>query len=506
MSTALEALFAGRIYESGCAMRRTTLRHTHLADPPLGIAMWRLGGERFRAAAIAWGPLGGPFELAVPGEPRNRDLYFAALAPFAADLCLRVRRAADSKVARQRGRRTELIPISALQVVVPNRTTVAALGLLGRYLAYLSDRGGITPDPALIEAGKHLRFYARHARVPGQSLLLPLDRLVAEHWATLLSPFEQANLAALDAQIEPPAGTHAFDASAAAEALARIGPEPTEDIDRVTGTLLAEFNAARAGSTDPAVVEFLARPLRDHYRRLIEPVWHLMDRTVTRELHLPAAPSVHHRFEADREAFGRHVDWVAGGGRYRTTDTPRQAAITLRRLEDALARYDAEKAVEDPACMVPSLLDGDAVRGVVASVNEHRVVVRVRSVRRALMTLDTDDPVVLPAHKKLWWTVTADDYPWEVQAVQPHGHGSRITLMLDAAPAPARLPRAGDRLTLSVLHTRPDAYRLLPPQQAPWTHRPATPLPPPELIDIGDAEPPSSAVDGTTLPDPGTYT
>src|SRR5438552_11725062 len=103
MSTALEALLAGRIYDNGRALRRTTLRHTHLADPPLGIAMWRLGGERFRAAAIAWGPLGGPFRLAVAGEPRNRDLYFAALAPFAADLCLRVRRAADSKVARQRG-------------------------------------------------------------------------------------------------------------------------------------------------------------------------------------------------------------------------------------------------------------------------------------------------------------------------------------------------------------------------------------------------------------------
>jgi hypothetical protein len=40
----------------------------------------------------------------------------------------------------------------------------------------------------LVEAGKHLRFYARHARVPGQSLIVPLDRLLADHWATLLSP------------------------------------------------------------------------------------------------------------------------------------------------------------------------------------------------------------------------------------------------------------------------------------------------------------------------------
>ena len=505
MSTALEALFAARIYESGIALRRTTLRHTYLADRPLGIAMWRLGGERFRAAAVAWGPLGGPFELAVAGEPRNRDLYFAALAPFAADLCLRVRRAAESKVARQRGRRTELIPAGALQIVVPNRTTVAALGLLGRYLAYLSDRGGVTPDPALIEAGKHLRFYARHARMPGQALLLPLDRLVAEHWATLLSPFEQANLAALDAQIEPPTGMHAFDASAAAEALARIGPEPTEDIDRVTDTLLAEFNAARGGTTDPAVVGALGGPLRDHYRRLIEPVWQLMERVVAREQQLPAAPSVQRRFERDREAFGRHVDWVADGGRYRTTDTPRQAAMTLRRLEDALARYDADKAVEDDACMVSYLLDGDAVRGVVASVNVQRVVVRVNPVPRALIALDCVEPVVMPTGKRLWWTATAGDYPWEVQSVQPHATGSRITLMLCAAPTPARLPAAGDLITLSTLHTRPDAYRLVLPQNAPWTHRPAVPPASPEPIDAGDADSPPVAVDGASVPDPGRY-
>jgi hypothetical protein len=505
VSAALEAVLASRIHEDGHALRRTTLRHTHLADPPLGIAMWRLGGERFRAAAVAWGPLGGPFQLAVAGEPRNRDLYFAALAPFAADLCAQVRRAASLTVARQRGSRTEFIPADALQIVVPNRTTIAALGLLGRYLAYLSDRGGVTPDPALIESGKHLRFYTRHARVPGQSLIVPLDRLVSEHWATLLSPFEQANLAALNAQIEPPAGVHAFDASAAAEALARIGPEPTEDIDRVTDTLMAEFNAARGGNTSQSVAEPLIGPLRAHYRRLVEPVWELMGRIVTREQQLPAAPSVQRRFEGDREAFGRHAGWVTTGGRYRTTDTPRQAAMTLRRLEDALARYEAERAVEDAACMIPHLLSGDAVRGVVTSVSEQLVQGRVNRVRRALIALDSDDPVILPAGKKLWWTATAGDHPWEVQAVQPHDTGSRITLMLCAKPTLARLPIVAERITLSKLHTRPDGYSLPLPQDPPWTHRPASPPPRPELIDAGDAEPAPAAVDGTQVPDPGRY-
>ncbi|HZT65155.1 MAG TPA: hypothetical protein VFA11_05135 [Acidimicrobiales bacterium] len=506
MSTAMEAMFAGRIHQDGHALRRTTLRHTNLTDPALGICLWRLGGERFRAAAVAWGPIGGPYKLAVAGEPRNRDLYFSALLPFAADLCKRIRRVAATQVARQRGRHTDYLPADALQIVVPNRTTVAALGLLGRYLAYLSDRGGVAPDPALVEAGKHLRFYARHARVPGQALLVPLDRLLAEHWATLLSPFEQANLAAVDAQIDPPRGVHAFDSGFAAEASARIGPEPTEDIDRITDELLARFNEARGGATEPATIGPLIAPIEAHYRRLVDPVWALMARVVDRERALPAAPSVPRRFEVDREAFGRRVDWVTGGGRYRTTDTPRQAAMTLRRLEEPLARYEAEKAIEDPAAMVPYLLDGEAVRGVVASLNDqYRVRFRVKAVRRAIIALDTDDPVILPLGKKLWWTATAHDHHWEVQDVTANGAGSRITLMLYAAPTPARLPGVGDRITFSVLHTSSDGYRLPPPQNPPWTHTSAAPPAPPEPIDAGDGDPPAAAVDGATLPDPGVY-
>lgn len=508
MSTALEAMFAGRVYAEGRALRRTTLRHAYIADPPLGVAMWRLGGERFRAAAIAWGPLDGPFRLAVAGEPRNRDLYFAALQPFAADLCVRVRRAAIAQVARQRGTVTDHIPADALQVVVPNRTTVAALGLLGRYLAYLSDRGGVIPDPALVEAGKHLRFYARHARVPGQSLLIPLDRLVSDHWATLLSAFEQANLAALDAQIDPPLGVHAFAASSSAEAAARIGPEPTEDIDRRTEVLLAEFNEARAGSTDPAITDPLAEPLRRHYQELTEPVWRLMRRVAERERRLTAAPSVHRRFESDREAFGRHVDWVVTqGGRYRTTDTPRQAAMTLRRLEDTLARYEADLAVEDPACMISYLLAGKAVRGRVASVGETTVRARVNNVRRTVMALDSPDPVVLPVGKHLWWTATAADHPWEVQDVQPRDDGgSRITLMLTAAPKPGRQPAEGDVITLSTLATGASSYQIALPQDPPWTHQPDEPAQAPDPIDTGDTEVPAPPVDAADADDPGRYT
>ena len=91
------------MHEGGRGRRRTTLRHTHLAESPLAVAVWRLGGERFHAAAIAWGSVGGPFKLAVAGEPRNRDLYFAGLAPFAHDLCEAVRASATARTETGRG-------------------------------------------------------------------------------------------------------------------------------------------------------------------------------------------------------------------------------------------------------------------------------------------------------------------------------------------------------------------------------------------------------------------
>lgn len=505
MSTALDAFYAGRVMEGGRAVRSTTLRHTHLTAEPLGIAMWRLGGERFRAAAIAWGPIGGPFELAVAGEPRNRDLYFDALIPFAQDLCARVASVADARVQRTRGRRTDLVPADALQIVVPNRATVGALRLLGRYLAYLSDRSGTAPDPALVEAGRHLGFYAKHSRTAGQALLVPLDRLLAEHWATLLSPLEASNLAALDAQIDPPANLHAFEASAAAERLISVGPEPTEEIDRAAADLLDAFNEARAGSTDPAVVRPLIAPIRDHYRSLVEPVWDLMARSYARERSVPEAPSASRRFAEDREAFGRHADWVLPGRWYRTRDTARQAAMTLKRLEDAQRRYEAERAVDDPACMIEHLLEGDAFRGKVVSAKTEDVVVNIQPVPRAIVTIDSEDPVVFPEGKQLWWTATASEPGWTVEQVAPHGGGSRIVLMSITRPTLDNVPAVGDVVTYSTLHAGDGFFAQPLPKDAPWTHTAAVAAAVPEPIDAGDAESETPPVDATQVEDPQVY-
>jgi hypothetical protein len=485
MAAAYEAFLAARVLSAGRAIRRTTLRHTFLARKPFGLALFRLGGERFRAAAVAWGDLSGNYKLAVTGDPRNRDLYFAALLPFAKDLCRQVRRAMQSTEELQRGSQEIVVPKKPPQIIVPNKATVSAVALLGRYLAYLSDMGGVRPDPALIEAGKYLRIYANSFRVPGQSLIVPVDTLLNDHWATLLSPVEQSNLAAVAAQVWPPKNTHCYLASIAAEKEMTIGPEPTEQVDRAVAPLLETFNRRRAGSTSSDTVARLIGPLRRHYDSLLKPVWRLMQRAVALETKLPAAPSALRRWTEDRVAIARHFEHVLRGGRLATRDTARQAAAVLRAWEDSLRRYEAEKATEDPACMIPYLLEGTAIQGKVVEIEINKVRPRVR---RATIRVEVEGTVTLPTGKELWWSETADDHCWEVTGVHKNGDNSVVTLMLNAKPTAARLPKRRQRMTLSCLRTGPIGFQQPLPRETPWTHVAAFQEQEQVAIDEGDGD------------------
>jgi hypothetical protein len=49
------------------------------------------------------------------------------------------------------------------------------------------------------------------------------------------------------------------------------------------------------------------------------------------------------------------MDWIARGGLRRTRQTPRQAALILRNLEEARRRLEAEEVCDDPLRMIPYL-------------------------------------------------------------------------------------------------------------------------------------------------------
>jgi hypothetical protein len=78
-----DAVLAARAHRAGHAIRSCSFRHRRLVGDPLVVVVWQLGAEPFAASAIAWGSRPDHFSLAAAGEPRNRDLAFAAALKFA---------------------------------------------------------------------------------------------------------------------------------------------------------------------------------------------------------------------------------------------------------------------------------------------------------------------------------------------------------------------------------------------------------------------------------------
>jgi hypothetical protein len=471
----LDAALAARAFRSGRALRAASRRHRRLVPRPLAVVLWQLGAEPFAAAALGWGDRADGLETVVAGEPRNRDLAFAALLRFARWFNPRFEAHAADRETFSRGDYRFTRARTALQVLVTNAATVEMLGRLGRRLAYLPTTGPQPADEALVRLGRHLRFLWGHWSVPGQQLLVSLTDLLNTHWATAQSPLERQSLAALDAYVDPPAGEHGYEAAARAERTP-VGPVPDGDDDERLGPLVERFNERRGGSTALAVVGPLLGPIEAHYHPLLRNAWELLWRCRDREAELPEARSVTRRWDEDRDAYTRHMDWMARSGLRRTRQTPRQAAMALRHLEEARRLLEAEEACDDPVRMIPYLLQGKAVRGRVLAVDpEYRERAAKAMVRRPLVTLRSPDPCLIPEGRELWWAEQPDGREFVIHAARPGpGGGALVTLKLMTSNATTGLPMVGNDACFSVHNTSP-GWRMTLPRDDPWTHQPSPP-------------------------------
>jgi hypothetical protein len=468
----LDVTLVARAHRNGRALRTAIYRHRRLMPRPLAVVLFQLGAEPFAAAAIGWGERQDRLTFRIAGEPRNRDLAFALLLEFAHWFNPRFETPAADRETIDRGEYTFTRARSAPQLVVANAGTVKMLGRLGRRLAYLPTDGPRPADEALVRLGRHLRFLANHAWVPGQQLLVSLIDLLNQHWMTAQSEVERQSLAALDAFLDPPEGVHGFEAAARVED-ASVGPIPAGDDDERLGPLVERFNERRSNRTDPAFVQPLLGPIADHYRPLVQRAWDLLWRCRDREATFTEAPSVERRWAEDRQAYTAHIDWMARGGLRRTRQTSRQAATTLRRLEEAQRLLEAEAACDDPLRMVPYILQHKAVRGRVVGVDrEHRELATKRMVARPLVTLHSPDPCLIPLGKELWWSAQPGgrEYLVEEVAAAPDG-GWLVTLKRMTGSTAAELPGVGRDVCFSV-HNTHRAPPLTLPDAEPWTHRP----------------------------------
>ncbi len=475
--------FAARAFIADRGLRKSTVRHRRLLAKPIAVALWQLGAEPFAAAAIGWGESHTMPYMAAPGEPRNRALTFAALLEFARWFNPRFEAQATDRETFTRGDYTFSVARTAPQVVVANRGTVEFLGRLGRRLAYLPIDGKWAVDPALVRVGRHLRFLWDHHNRPGQQLIVAMTELMNDHWATPLSAGEKESLSALDAFIEPPTGVGGFDAAADAE-LCPVGPVPDGEDDECLMPLVEQLNAARNGSTEPVGIAPLLKPIMDHYRPLLRRTWDLLWRCRDREATVLEARSVGRRWDVDRDAYTRHVDWMNRNGLRRTRHTPRQAAMTLRNLEEAGRLVEAEEACDDPLRMAAYVLANKAVRGTVVDVDPtHREPGPKRMVTRPLVTLRSPDPCLIPVGREVWWTGQSEGKEFVVEDVTPTpAGGSDIVLKLMSSSNTTGLPGMGNAACFSIHSTKPGWLGQLP-DDVPWTHQTAVPAAPAEAID-----------------------
>lgn len=476
---AFDVTLAARAYHEGRAVRSAAVRHRLLIERPLVVSAWQLGAEPFSVAALGWGTRPDVLTVAVAGDPRNRDLLFTALRPFAATFNAWFETAAETLEATGSGMSCAT---TAPQVVVANRATADLLGRLGRRLAYLPTVGERPADPALIRLGRHLLFLHDHAATPGQQVLVALTDLVGGHWATAQSAVERQSLGALDAWIDPPAGRSAFEAAEVAE-WCSVGPLPAGEAEEQLGPLVERFNRLRNGRTDAASVRPLLDPVRAFYQPLVADAWELMWRCLERECGYPEGRSVARRWREDRAAYTWHVDRLHQDGRRRTRQTGRQAARTLHRLEQAADRLGAEEACDDSLRLAPLVLDEQAVCGRVVRVDSnYRERVRVNTVRRPLVTLHSARPCRMPAGKELKWTeaLAGPDYRVQAVASRPDG-GSEVTLVALTSKA-ERCPAVGSEAAFLAFSGQ-IGYVTPLPEVAPWTHQPGTPLPDPCPIE-----------------------
>jgi len=483
----LDALMVAEAAETGRGRRISTLCHRRLAPEPMAVVLWQLGAEPFSAAALGWGTSEGSMRSAVAGDPRNRTLAFRALLEFARQFnpWFEAPAQVTETISRRRGDDI-VVATDAPQVMVANAATLALLGRLGRRLAYLPTDGDDPADPALVRLGRHLQFLHEYAHMPGQQLVIVLTELVGGNWASGQTALERQSLSALDAYIDPPDGVHGFRAAAAAERVP-VGPLPGGDDDERLEPLVTRLNEARDGGTDPAVVAPFLEPIAVHYASLLAGTWRLVWRCFWREAGYPEAPSCERRFFDDRREYSSHIEWVVTrGGRRRTRKTARQAVRYLARLEGAQERLLAEEALDDPLRLIPYLLDGKALQGVVRLIDrDYMEVAKVKRVRRPLVVLDCDEPCRLPVGKKLYWTGDAGGPEWTIHAVRNAGDRSQVTMKLMTS-SPHDMPPLDEAACFSVLTSKPPYVKLLP-REDPWTHRAASVTPSSDLEESGGA-------------------
>ncbi|MBL7517888.1 hypothetical protein I6A84_07065, partial [Frankia sp. CNm7] len=379
--------------------------------------------------------------------------------------------------------------LDAPQVLVPNRAGIDFVRLFGRSTRFRATTGEHAVPAAVPVLGRWLTYLAGRAEHPGSASLVAMTEALTLHWATGQSALEDANLAALMAWIDPPAGLSGPEAALLAEDPVRwppAGPATDPQFDnRVLAPAIRAYDAAAAGQAgsgggDERLGEALAE-IQRVARTQLEPTWRLMWRAVDRLRALPAAASAPRRWERDRARFTAYYSYLRdsdGGLPQARRDGAVAAARRLGALERELAEYEADRAFDDPLVLAGHRVTGEAFVGTVVGADRERRRPNERGslVTRPLVQLRTVDPARLATGTR----VRSPARPGQTGvtlAVEPADDGFLVVLELSGGmgrskvPPPGSVPKVGETLAYTSLLVEGAFSAGLPaPEDTPWTH------------------------------------
>lgn len=402
MST-LQAIARLQAYESGYAQPITTVRHAHIAERPMVFIPLQLAGQAAAPLAAMLGENRRRPQLLIVERPRIRRFRFQ----FAADLAAVLLPYLESFTEQSFG---DEPPADAPQIVVPNQGAIAFTAHLGRSTRF---RRSSWPDgssagkgagaavdtdiaPGVPALGQWLTWLADRARVPGSSVLLAATDLLRAHWATGQSGYEDGQLAALHAWIDPPPGlTGAEAARRTADPILFPPAGPGTDPGFDERDLAPALEACEGAHGDPAAEQAARKSLEDVLRSQLEPVWDQVWGAIALLRGLEPAAHTVRRWEADRRAFAEFDAHVQGGGLPQPRrDNAVSSGRRLSQYERELDRFEAQRAYDDPLVMAEYRLAGEAFAGVVEEAETDRLIGEGRSRKlRPLISIRTSDDV-----------------------------------------------------------------------------------------------------------------
>ncbi|WP_395297185.1 hypothetical protein ACF9IK_29925 [Kitasatospora hibisci] len=470
-----------RATQAGRAHPLTTVRHQHLDAKPFVLVPLTLAGEACAPlAALAGTDPQRPILLTVR-QPRDRTMRFrfveelgALLLPYIKDCRAEteIYTAGRGKEVQERER-----ALHAPQLLVPNGEGIAYLRLLGRLTRLRATDGPHAVHPDVPTLGKWLTWFADQAEFPGSSTTLAVSRVLTAHWATGQSSAEDSHLAAVVAWIDPPGGRSGADAARETEdplVWPPAGPATDPGFDGILHDLFARYT-----ETEGRVRERVGERIDQALLGQLRPTWDLIWRGVGLARNLPEGEHVAARWTLDRQQFTDYAVYLDEHGHPQgRRDRAVGAARRLARLENAVARYEAERAYDDPLVMAEYELTGEAFSGTVVAREEDRFVPGARSpLWRPTITVHADRPARLSVGAK----VTSPARPGqsaEIIEVTPHDGSDLVVLQLKGGfarkqkpPAPpGTIATVGETVTYTVLDLGTIMAKLPAEEDTPWTH------------------------------------